>query len=768
VGYLFVAYRDAMVLRISQTATHVVSPPPESTSMSQLTLHASTERIALAEQCEVLCPATQPNSGINSPLRGKPVSALTSRRSSRRESMHNSHLITPQHLTRKAVIDIRQSPPHPVLSHQERLRLQYALHERARQLGWPDAAIDSIEDDLGLTAASAAHREGCNTLVAQVTLEQVGLILSYDVTRLSRNCSDWYPLLDLCGYKGGVSAESDGIYAPATVHGRLLLGLKGTLSAWERHPRKARLTAGRLHKAERGELALTLPTGLVRKSQGQGLKMPTQAAQARLALVFETFWQCRSASTVVDVFKHPTLCLPRRDRFGDLVWKAPRVASVLAMLKPPASAGACTYGWTRTLRREARQGRPTSTRLPQDQWRSCIPTVYPSSSSWETYTQIQAMRKDKQAEYDRNTTRGIPRPGKALLHGLGSCGACGHKRVVQYKGGTRYIGNYLRQPYRTPVCQYIAAEPVDTRVVDAFFQALAPVERDVYAQALAKRQPQAERLAHAHAPHLERLRYAAASCERQCRHVDPAHRHVAALEPAWEVALEARKRAEAAEAQRVQASTPPAPALSPALHAAFRAIGQQLPALWAPDVLAQTQRQALLRCLIDKVVIQRARRAQVHTRIVWRGGETTTFAGPVAVGALTDLPPASEMAPQIRGLCAAGMSDVESAQQLTRHGYRSPSQPAVLPSPVKGIRLKLGLMQNRSQSPPRRIAGDLTVPQLAKALASTPHGVEHQSKRGTVAISRDAATGLDLFPARPETLEAFRQLQAGHLSELRY
>jgi hypothetical protein len=445
------------------------------------------------------------------------------------------------------------------------------------------------------------------------------------------------------------------------------------------------------------------------------------------------------------------------------------VASVLAILKHPAYAGAFPYGRTRTLRREASQGRPAITRLPQDQWRICIPNVYPSYISWETDTQIQIMLKDKHAEYDRNKTRGIPRPGKALLHGLVYCGACGHKMVVQYKGGTRYICNYLRQQYRTPVCQYMAADPVDTRVVDAFFQALSPVELDVYEQALAQQQQQAERLAQAHAHHLERLRYEAAYCERQVRHVDPAHRQVAAeLEHAWEVALQARKQAEAVEAQRVQASPPPAPVLSPALQAACRAIGQKRPALWATDVLSQPPRKALLRWLIDKVVIQRARRAQVHTRIVWRGGETTTFEVPVAVGALTALPTAPAMAQQIRVLFAAGTSDVEIAQQLTRHGYRSPSRPSVLPSTVKGIRLKLGLMQNRSQSHPRRIAGYLTVPQLAKALAITPHWVYHQIKRGTVAISRDAATGLYLFPDRPETLEAFRQLRAGHLSELRY
>jgi Site-specific recombinases, DNA invertase Pin homologs len=606
-------------------------------------------------------------------------------------------------------------------------------------------------------------------LVAQVTLEQVGLIVSYDVTRLSRNCSDWYPLLDLCGYKGCLIADGDGIYDPATVNGRLLLGLKGTLSEWERHTMKARLTAGLIHQAQRGELALTLPTGLVRNGQGQVLKIPNQEAQARLALVFETFLPCRSARKVVDIFNRHDLLLPRRDRFGDVLWKAPRVASVLSILKHPAYAGAFTYGRTRTVRREATQRRPSLTRLPQEQWRICIPNVYPSYISWETYTQIQAMLKDNHAEYDRNKTRGIPRPGKALLHGLVYCGACGHKMVVQYKGGTRYICNYLRQQYHTPVCQYIAADPVDTRVVDAFFQALSPVELDVYAQALAKRQQQAERIATAQAQHLERLRYEAAYCERQFRHVDPAHRHVAAeLEHAWELALQALKQAEAAQSQRAQAGTPPDDARAPTLQAAFRAIGQKLPELWSTDILSQAQRKTLLRCLIDKVVIQRARRDQVHTRMIWRGGETTTFEVPVAVGALTDLPTAYEMAQQIRVLFAAGTSDDEMARQLTQHGYRSPSRPAVLPSTVKGIRLKLGLMQHRSQSHPRRIAGYLTVPQLAKALGISPHWVYHQIKRGTVVIERDTQTRLYLFPDCPETFEAFGQLRAGHLSELRY
>jgi DNA invertase Pin-like site-specific DNA recombinase len=393
--------------------------------------------------------------------------------------MYSSDVITPQHLTRKAVIYIRQSTPHQALSHQESLRLQYALTERARALGWPPEAIEVVDTDVGQSAASTAHREGFNTLVGQVTLGQVGIILSYDATRLSRNCSDWYPLLDLCGYKGCLIADVDGLYDPSTANGRLLLGLKGTLSEWELHTIRARMTAGLLNKAARGDLALTLPTGLERDAQGLVRKDANLEVQARILLVFTTFLQRRSASKVLEFFNAHGLRLPRRDRFGEVVWKRPTVAAILSILKHPAYAGAFTYGRTRTMRTSMAPGRSATKRLPRTQWRIRVNDKYPAYISWGTFEQIQAVLADNHAEYDRNKTRGIPRPGKALLHGLVYCGACGHKMVVQYKGGTEYLCNYLRQQYRVPVCQYVPADPIDARVVTAFFEALSPVELDV-------------------------------------------------------------------------------------------------------------------------------------------------------------------------------------------------------------------------------------------------------------------------------------------------
>src|SRR5829696_8658096 len=154
--------------------------------------------------------------------------------------MTSSDLITPAHLSRRAVSYVRQSSPQQVISHQESLRLQYDLRQRAVSYGWPESAIDVIDQDLGQSGRTAQGRAGFADLVSQVTLGQVGIIFSYDVTRLSRNCSDWYQLLDLCGFRRCLIGDHDSIYDPSSINGRMLLGLKGQISEPELHTIKAR------------------------------------------------------------------------------------------------------------------------------------------------------------------------------------------------------------------------------------------------------------------------------------------------------------------------------------------------------------------------------------------------------------------------------------------------------------------------------------------------------------------------------------------------
>src|SRR5450755_3034301 len=216
--------------------------------------------------------------------------------------MNASECITPFHLGRQALVYVRQSSPHQTLINQESLKLQYALRRRAQEHGWMPNAIEVIDADLGRSGSTTEGRLGFKDLVARVTLGQVGIIFAYDVTRLARNCTDWYQLLDLCGCRRCLVGDQDGVYDPATTNGRLILGLKGLISELELHTIRARLTAGLLNKAARGELALTLPVGLVRELSGKVTKHPNREVQSRIEQLFATVLRVKSISQVVAFF----------------------------------------------------------------------------------------------------------------------------------------------------------------------------------------------------------------------------------------------------------------------------------------------------------------------------------------------------------------------------------------------------------------------------------------------------------------------------------
>src|SRR5690242_8208142 len=309
-----------------------------------------------------------------------------------------SELIDDRHLARRAVIYIRQSSPHQVLTNQGSLRVQYDLRRRVLELGWREDDAEVIDSDLGLSGAAAAHRQGLKDLIARVTLGQVGIVLSSEVTRLSRNCTDWYPLLDLCGYRQCLIGDRDGVYDPGSANGRLLLGLKGTISELELHTIRSRLTAGLLAKAERGELALTLPIGFIRDPSGVVTKDPDMAVQERLGLVFEMFLKFRSVSKVMRLLNDRGLDLPRRDRHGDLCWARATLCSVATVLKNPAYAGAFVYGRTR-MRASTRDGAlRAKVPRPIEEWRIVMKGRYPAYVDWQTYEMIRSVIRDNRAE----------------------------------------------------------------------------------------------------------------------------------------------------------------------------------------------------------------------------------------------------------------------------------------------------------------------------------------------------------------------------------
>ena len=198
--------------------------------------------------------------------------------------------IKPVHIRRAAIVYIRQSTPTQVEHNRESTARQYALADRACQLGWAREHVIIIDEDLGLSGASTDQRSGFTRLTSEVALTQVGIVLGLEVSRLARNNTDWYRLLELCGITDTLIGDNDGVYHPALFNDRLLLGLKGTMSEAELHIIRARLDGGIRNKAARGELRRGLPVGFVwGEEDGQVLFHPDQAVTSAIRTVFERF-----------------------------------------------------------------------------------------------------------------------------------------------------------------------------------------------------------------------------------------------------------------------------------------------------------------------------------------------------------------------------------------------------------------------------------------------------------------------------------------------
>ena len=199
--------------------------------------------------------------------------------------------IQSQHQERLAVVYIRQSTAHQILEHAESRVRQYALDRYAMRLGWARERIVVIDEDQGQSGRHAEHRQGFQRLLAEVTLDHVGLILALEMSRLARCDTDWHHLLELCAVFGTLLADQDGIYDAADPNDRLLLGFKGTMSEAELHWLRQRLLGGKLTKAEQGELRFRLPVGLVYDPTGRVVLDPDEEVQAAVRLIFALFEQ---------------------------------------------------------------------------------------------------------------------------------------------------------------------------------------------------------------------------------------------------------------------------------------------------------------------------------------------------------------------------------------------------------------------------------------------------------------------------------------------
>ena len=85
--------------------------------------------------------------------------------------------------------------------------------------------MEVIDEDQGRSGSSAANRSGFQRLASEVGLGKVGIVFMLEASRLARNNSDWYRLIEICGVSGTLIADESAVYNPREPNDRLLLGV---------------------------------------------------------------------------------------------------------------------------------------------------------------------------------------------------------------------------------------------------------------------------------------------------------------------------------------------------------------------------------------------------------------------------------------------------------------------------------------------------------------------------------------------------------------
>jgi DNA invertase Pin-like site-specific DNA recombinase len=256
--------------------------------------------------------------------------------------------ITEHHRSKPAYVYVRQSTNAQVFHHKESTERQYALRQMALELGWSEPLIRTLDRDLGMTGTEMTRREDFKTLVADVSMSQVGAVFALEVSRLARSNLDWHRLLELCALTGTLVIDEDGCYDPSDFNDGLLLGLKGTMAQAELHFLRSRLQGGKLNKAKKGELRFPLPVGYCYDEQGCIVPDADEEVRGAVALVFSLFRETGSAYAVVHRFSERGLRFPKRAYGGAwdgrIIWGRLSHSRVLGILKNPSYAGMYVFG----------------------------------------------------------------------------------------------------------------------------------------------------------------------------------------------------------------------------------------------------------------------------------------------------------------------------------------------------------------------------------------------------------------------------------------
>jgi DNA invertase Pin-like site-specific DNA recombinase len=605
--------------------------------------------------------------------------------STRSESVLRSSKILDSHLQRLAIVYIRQSTPHQVLHHRESSARQYALVNHVVGLGWPRERVVVIDEDQGQSGKSAEHRTGFHRLLAEVSMQHVGLIMGLEMSRLARSSRDWHHLLEMCALFGTILGDEDGIYNPSDSNDRLLLGLKGTISEFELVTMRNRLDRGRLNKAQRAALFHRASVGYHKLSSDRIELEPDEQARGIVQLIFDKFDELGSARAVLLYLLRNHLQIGYRPHAGphagQLQWFRPTFGVVRRVLTHPVYAGAYAYG-RRCQRRTpsaASSAQPVedarACRQPHEVWAILLRDRLPAYISWDRYL---ANQERLHANRPSMTSSGVPREGEALLAGLVRCAQCGRRLRTRYldQRAPHYFG--AREPFEpsertTHVCRGLRAKPLDELLTEQVLLALQPAALELSWQAVADLERERARLDRQWQQQLQRAAYEVRDAERRYRAVDPDHRLVArTLEQNWDAAL--RRQRELADDYDRFLQTKPA-SFTPAQRAQIERLAADIPALWHAETTTAKERKEIIRHLVAKVVVQLDPNSeQVVVTIGWHGGFTSQHVIVRPISRMSQLSNGQRLLDRLVELRRAGCQAKQIAERLHAEGFRPPKR----------------------------------------------------------------------------------------------
>lgn len=655
------------------------------------------------------------------------------------EKIHESHL------TRKAFLYVRQSSPFQVKHNEESRRLQYAMEQRLRDLGWRD--IEVIDGDQGHTADGTADRANFDKMVAEVCLGKVGIVAARELSRLARNSPEWQHLIEVCRVVDTVLTDHDTVYDARHGNDRLLLGLKGNINEYELDVLRQRSVEARHQKARRGELVIIAPVGYI-KTEGQRLqKDPDRRVQQAIGLVFEKCFELGSVYQTLLWFAEQGLQLPATHRGPagwHTVWKRASYGALKSILTGATYAGAYTYGQVE-VERVLRDGRVRRMhrRKRRGEYTVLIKDHHEGYITWEQFQRIEEIITKNTQSY-RGAAAGAPKNGSALLAGLLRCRRCSRKIMVRYsgpgRGFARYECNRGQMQQGEENCISFGGVRVDEAVSQEIFRVVEPGAVDAARIAAREQTEQQDSVLRALSLELEAARYEAERAARQYDATDPANRLVAEeLERRWNGALEkvreVEQRTEEVRGQRNQ-SAPVDPSV-------FEKLKDNLQDVWCDTGTDARLKKRIIRTLIEEIVADvEAEASEVVLVIHWKGGLHSELRLPRPRQGQNRTRTSPDVVEAVRCLSLV-MTDEAIARVLNRNRLETGRG-------NRWIRERVAVLRSRYEipvySPERRTTeGWMNLKEAAKYLNIAPKTLQRAVERADVPAKHPLAGGPWVF-----------------------